>query len=123
MVRLAAEKATEHDIEQLYLRHEEQRVTLENSEQFMKHDMLFHREIARISRNPIFPAIVEALFGWASAYYQSIVHAPGAESLTLAEHKKIIEAIAAHDGEGAVQAMRDHLNRANELYKTALRQQ
>jgi len=122
MVRLAAEKATEHDIEQLYLRHEEQRVTLENSEQFMKHDMLFHREIARISRNPIFPAIVEALFGWASAYYQSIVHAPGAESLTLAEHKKIIEAIAAHDGEGAVQAMRDHLNRANELYKTALRQ-
>ena len=122
MVRLAAEKATEHDIEQLYLRHEEQRATLENSEQFMKHDMLFHREIARISRNPIFPAIVEALFGWASAYYQSIVHAPGAESLTLAEHQKIIEAIAAHDGEGAVQAMRDHLNRANELYQIALRQ-
>ena len=123
MVRLAAEKATEHDIEQLYLRYEEQRATLENTEQFMKHDMLFHREIARISRNPIFPAIVEALFGWASAYYQSIVHAPGAESLTLAEHQKIIEAIAAHDCEGAVRAMRNHLNRADELYKTAVRRQ
>ena len=123
MVRLAAEKATDQDIEQLYLRHEEQCAALQNSELFMKHDMLFHREIARISCNPIFPAIVEALFGWASAYYQSIVHAPGAESLTLDEHQKIIEAIAAHDSARAVQAMRDHLNRADALYKTAVTQQ
>ncbi len=123
MVRLAAEKATDQDIKQLYLRHEEQRAALQNSELFMKHDMLFHREIARISCNPIFPAIVEALFGWASAYYKSIVHAPGAESLTLAEHQKIIEAIAAHDAESAAQAMRNHLNRADELYKTAVRRQ
>ncbi len=123
MVRLAAEKATDQDIKQLYLRHEEQRAALQNSELFMKHDMLLHREIARISCNPIFPAIVEALFGWASAYYQSIVHAPGAESLTLAEHQKIIEAIAAHDAESAAQAMRNHLNRADELYKTAVRRQ
>lgn len=121
MVRLAAEKATDEDIRHLYTRHEEQRAALADSEQFMKHDMLFHREIARISDNPIFSAIVEALFGWASAYYQSIVHAPGAESLTLAEHQKIIEAIAAHDSERAEQAMRDHLNRANALYKTAIK--
>jgi DNA-binding FadR family transcriptional regulator len=89
----------------------------------MRNDMLFHREIARISLNPIFPAIVEALFDWASTSYRSIVHAPGAESLTLAEHKKIIEAIAAHDSALATQAMQDHLNRANELYKTAVKQQ
>ena len=76
-------------------------------------------EIARISGNPIFPAIVEALFGWASAYYQTIVRAPGAESLTLAEHQRIIEAIARGDADGAAQAMSEHLTRASDLYRQA----
>ena len=88
-----------------------------NLDQFMKLDMLFHREIARISGNPIFPAIVEALFGWASAYYQSIVRAPGAEALTLAEHQRIVDAIASNDPQRAVQAMEEHLTRANALYR------
>ena len=81
--------------------------------------MEFHREIARISGNPIFPAIVEALFGWASAYYQTIVRAPGAESLTLAEHQRIIDAIARGDGDAAAQAMTEHLTRASDLYRQA----
>jgi DNA-binding FadR family transcriptional regulator len=85
----------------------------------MKQDMYFHREIARISGNPIFPAIVEAMFDWASAYYQSIVRAPGAEVLTLAEHQKIIDAIAANDPVAAVKAMHDHLTRASDLYRQA----
>jgi DNA-binding GntR family transcriptional regulator len=57
--------------------------------------------------------------GWASAYYQSIVRAPGAEELTLLEHQKIIDAIAKHDVAGAVKAVTDHLTRANELYRTS----
>ena len=43
--------------------------------------------------------------------------APGAEALTLAEHQKIIDAIAAHDPDRAATAMHDHLTRANELYR------
>ena len=58
-----------------------------NLGKFLEFDMAFHREIARISGNPIFPAIVEALFGWASEYYQPLVRAPGAEELTLSEGK------------------------------------
>jgi DNA-binding FadR family transcriptional regulator len=81
--------------------------------------MAFHREIAQIGGNPIYPAIVEALFHWASEYYQSIVRAPGAEDLTLAEHERIVESIAARDPDAAAQAMRDHLTRANALYRQA----
>jgi hypothetical protein len=47
--------------------------------------------VARISGNPIFPAIVEALFQWAAEYYQAIVRAPGAEDVTLAEHQRLFE--------------------------------
>ena len=56
--------------------------------------MAFHREITRVSGHPISLAIVEALFGWASEYNHTIVRAPDAESLTLAEHQRLIGAIA-----------------------------
>jgi len=45
------------------------------------------------------------------------VRAPGAEELTLAEHQRIVDAIAAHDGDAAAEAMRSHLTRANALYR------
>ena len=117
MARLAAERATPDDVARLRRRLAEQRAALANMDQFLQRDMAFHREIASISGNPIFPTLIEALFDWASAYYQSSVRAPGAEDLTLAEHARIVHAIAAHDGPGAEQAMREHLLRANALYR------
>ena len=59
------------------------------------------------------------MFNWASGYYQTIVRAPGAESLTLFEHQRIINAIAQGDADAAAQAMSDHLNRASDLYRQA----
>jgi DNA-binding FadR family transcriptional regulator len=117
MARLAAERATEDDIVRLRQRLDEHRASMVNLGKFLEFDMAFHREIARISGNPIFPAIVEALFGWASEYYQPFVRAPGAEELTLSEHRRIVEAIAAHQPAEAEQAMREHLTRANALYR------
>jgi GntR family transcriptional regulator, sialic acid-inducible nan operon repressor len=119
--RMAAERASEEQIARLRLAITQQRASLDNLDEFIERDMAFHREIASISGNPIFPAIVEALFRWASEYYQSMVRAPGAEEVTLAEHALIVEAIAAHDANGAAAAMHAHLSRANALYKTLIR--
>lgn len=117
IARMAAQRATREDVERLRSRLADQRASMVNLDQFLSRDMAFHREIATISGNPIFPAIVEAMFNWASEYYQSIVRAPGAEELTLSEHQRIIDAIAAHEPDEAAQAMQDHLLRANELYR------
>ena len=46
---------------------------------------------------------------------------PGAEELTLAEHERIVDAIAAHDPQAASEAMRAHLTRANTMYQQLLR--
>ena len=119
MVRRAAQLASDEDIAVLRQRLEEHRASMVNLDHFIERDMQFHREIARISGNPIFPAIVEALFGWASEYYQAIVRAPGSENLTLAEHARILEAIAARDPDTAEQTMRDHLMRADAQYRQA----
>ncbi len=115
--RIAAERATLDDVTRLRRRLKEHQAALDDLDQFLHRDMVFHREIATISGNPIFPTVVEALFNWASEYYRAIVRAPGAEDLTLAEHERIVDAIAGHDAAGAEQAMRDHLLRANELYR------
>jgi DNA-binding FadR family transcriptional regulator len=117
MVRQAAEKATPDDVQRLRERLSAHQDSISTLDQFLKRDMEFHREIARISGNPIFPAIVEALFGWASEYYHTIVRAPGVESLTLAEHQRIIDAIAQGNAELSAKAMIDHLTRANDLYR------
>jgi DNA-binding FadR family transcriptional regulator len=118
---MAAQRATEEEIASLRLSVARHRASVADAERFMELDMAFHREIAAISKNPIFPSIVEALFRWASTYYQTLVRAPGAEALTLVEHERIVDAIAAKDPDAASSAMRDHLVRANELYQTLLK--
>jgi GntR family transcriptional regulator, sialic acid-inducible nan operon repressor len=117
MARIAAERATEEDIAHLKLAVAKHRASLNNLERFIELDMMFHREIAKISGNPIFPAIVEALFRWASEYYQPMVRAPGVEDLTLSEHGRIVEAIEKHAPDEAAAAMHAHLSRANSRYQ------
>lgn len=117
LARLAAQRATDADITRLRQRLDEHRQALDQLDLFVERDMAFHREIAAISGNPIFPAIVEALFRWAGEYYQAIVRAPGMENVTLAEHQRLLDAITRRDPEAAGQAMHDHLSRASELYR------
>ena len=115
--RMAAQKAEPQDVEALRARIEDQRAALTQMERFLACDMAFHREIARISGNPIFPAVIEAVFQWAGDYYQPLVRAPGAEQLTLEEHTRLVDAIAAHDADAAEAAVRAHVTRSNELYR------
>ncbi|HXZ06574.1 MAG TPA: GntR family transcriptional regulator, partial [Paraburkholderia sp.] len=84
--RMAAGRASEDDVAQLQLSVSQHRASMVNLDAFIDLDMAFHREIARISGNPIFPSIVESLFRWATEYYRPLVRAPGAEELTLSEH-------------------------------------
>jgi DNA-binding FadR family transcriptional regulator len=91
--------------------------SLDSLDDFLGKDMAFHRQVAAMTGNPIFPAIVEGMFGWLGEYYRELVRLPGAESLTIAEHRRIFEAIAAKDPDAAEAAMHDHVARASELYR------
>ncbi len=50
-----------------------------------------------------------------------MVRAPGAESLTLEEHARLVDAIEARDPDAAEAAMRAHLSRSNERYRSLMR--
>lgn len=90
---------------------------------FVDGDREFHVAIAAMTGNPVFPAIVDAMFRWLSGHYRALVRAPGAESLTLREHDDIRAAIARRDPQAAEEAMRRHLARANALYGALLREE
>jgi DNA-binding FadR family transcriptional regulator len=114
--RRAAERATPEDVRALRARLDAQRAVRDRQDAFVATDMAFHRELARISGNPIFPALVEALFDWARTAYRSLVRAPGAETLTLEEHGRLVAAIEAGDSDAAEAAMRAHLTRSDARY-------
>lgn len=117
MVRAAAKKRSERDIERLRSVLAAQREASQDRERFVALDGEFHREIAMISGNPIFVVVSEAIFSWLADFYHGAVSVPGLERLTLEEHEGIFAAIESGDADAAASRITRHLERANELYR------
>jgi len=86
---------------------------------FEQTDFAFHQEIARIARNPIFPAVNEALFSWLIEQRNTSGRAIGAGKAAYRAHHRIFKAIAKRDAAEAAEAMRAHLTEVIDLYWTA----
>ena len=56
------------------------------------------------------------MLGWLKEYHTDMLIWTGKEKFTLVEHEEIIDCIAAHDVEGAEEAMVRHLERSRSLY-------
>ena len=117
LARRAAAQATPESVARLRQRFAAHEHARQKLDEFLPRDMEFHREIAAMAGNPIFPALIEAMFGWLRVYYVTLVRLEGAEDVTIAEHRRILEAIAASDGDAAAEAMHDHISRGNALYR------
>ena len=119
MVRCAAEVATAEDVAALREIWERQKAADGDPAAFIRADMSFHARIAAITGNPIYAAVSEMMLGWLREYHSHLLIWRGKSHLTLAEHAAIIDRIAAHDPDGAEQAMTGHLERSNHLYRHA----
>ncbi|WP_281261484.1 transcriptional regulator NanR [Albidovulum aquaemixtae] len=116
LARIAAAKRTDEDIADLTALLAKQKSARADGEAFLEIDGRFHRRIAAMSGNPIFETVAHGIFTWMRAFHVEQVRKRGLEALTLAEHRTILDAIAAGNGEAAARSMRDHLDRANALY-------
>jgi DNA-binding FadR family transcriptional regulator len=90
-----------------------------NQSAFELTDFAFHQEIARIARNPIFPAVNEALFSWLIEQRNTSGRAIGAGEAAYRAHRRIFEAILKRDAAKAAEAMRAHLTEVINLYWAA----
>lgn len=118
MVRTAAMRATADDIVHLQEALERQRASLGHPERFLDTDLALHRLIAAVSGNPVYVAVSQAMLQWLSNFHEDLVRAPGAEVVTVEEHERLVTCIARHDPDGAEQAMKDHLTRAHQSYRS-----
>ncbi len=117
LARIAARRRTVADIARLVDIMAAMKLAQQDPRQFRILDGLFHREVAAISGNPIFSALIDALFRWLSDFHADMVAAPGLEALTVQEHQGILDAISRGDAEAAATATAAHLLRADALYR------
>lgn len=118
-VRLAAQKCTGEDIIDLRKLNNNQRTKIDNSKAFIQADISFHMRIAEITGNPILHAITQAMLTWIFQYNRPLLLWSGHEEKTLLEHEKLINVLEKQDADGSVIAMREHLNRAENLYSNS----
>lgn len=119
IVRTAAERATPEDIIRLRGVLKAQRNHLPHASEtkaFIEADMRFHTGIAEILDNPIISAASSSMLGWLREYHISLLQWSGKEDVTLAEHERIIDALAANDPQTAMDEMKSHLDRSKSLF-------
>lgn len=116
MVRRAAELATPEDVADLRAIHARQAAAAGDAPAFIRADMAFHTRVAQVTGNPIYVAVSEMMLGWLQEYHTHMLIWQGRSEQTLAEHAEVIDRIAAHDPDGAEQALTRHLARSNHLY-------
>lgn len=105
---IAAERATDADVQRLRDVHETMSREHEDVAAAALHDLEFHRMIARATQNDIYLLLMDSI-GSALIEIRRENLASGSTPATLGQHERVLERIAAHDPEGARAAMAEHL--------------
>lgn len=107
---LAAQRATDVEIEQLRSICDRMAAILEENEAASQVDMEFHSALARATHNELHLVMLDAISDSLMEIRRSTFHAHGRAGIALAAHRAILERIAARDASGARASMRTHLD-------------
>ncbi len=106
----AARTASSDDLARMRSTLDGMAATLERPERFLEHDLQFHLEVCKATRNRMLDRFMYASRWWQSASRRITNRAPSALPTALADHREIYEAIEAGEPERAERAMRHHLH-------------
>jgi GntR family transcriptional repressor for pyruvate dehydrogenase complex len=112
LAALAAERATDEQIAELAEEVTEMYAALDDSQQYLIHDIRFHRGIARAAGNPILAALMETVTANIYANRTRTIHRSQDFKVSSEMHREIYRAIRAHNPTQARHAMEKHLNLA-----------
>jgi GntR family transcriptional regulator, transcriptional repressor for pyruvate dehydrogenase complex len=117
--RLAAERATDEDIAELR-EHCERMAALEHDvEAASMADVEFHRAVARATHNELFVVMLDSIGDILLEIRRVTLGVPDRFQDGVDFHRRILDRVAAHDVDGAAQAMREHLEDADAAWRTA----
>jgi len=109
-VALAAERASEKEIEKLEEIVEEMRQLKDDPENFARANVSFHVAVAEASKNPILPVFFNSIYDLFLKQQEVVAKILNLASKSIEYHTKICEAIKEHNPQRAVKEMREHLN-------------
>lgn len=109
LVRNAAENATEAQLAQLKDALDRNGASVGDRDAFIRTDIEFHFVLAEMIDNPVFLALHDAMSTWLREQRQIALLEPGEDKTGFEAHRRIYEAVAAHDPDAAEKAMRQHL--------------
>jgi GntR family transcriptional repressor for pyruvate dehydrogenase complex len=116
LAELAAERASSDDIQSLTSEIEGMRSAIDDPENFLKHDVAFHRVMAHAANNKLMSGIMDTI---AQLLFhirrQSITNASSLKE-AIDWHQKILDAIRKHDPKRAKDMLAGHLRAAQESW-------
>lgn len=117
MAGLAAERHTEEDVERLTRACERMEAASKSVELAARADVEFHREIAKATHNELYLVMLDAIGDALVEIRRQNLTQPAATEVTLAHHRRILDAIAAGASRKAREAMREHLDHVEALWR------
>src|SRR5262245_11201720 len=116
LAELAAERATDPDIAALTREVVDMKATINDPEEFLKHDVRFHQAMARAANNKLMSGIMDTV---AQLLFhirrQTITHESDLEE-AIEWHEKIIAAMQKHDPKRAKEMLSGHLRWAQSAW-------
>jgi DNA-binding FadR family transcriptional regulator len=107
--RLAAQRATEQDLEAISARLMEMRSERSDLDAWTRADLGFHLAVASASHNPFLLTLLAPLVKVIERVIVAGYRSPRAVEAGLAAHERIWETVSSRDADGAETAMREHL--------------
>jgi len=112
--KLAAKKATAADLAEMQAALRGMSDSLENTAEYLEHDLRFHLIIARATQNSILQSLLGTTRGYLQAWIQRTLTAePDAvrrrAKLSISEHRAILKALQVRDAKAAGKAMASHI--------------
>jgi GntR family transcriptional repressor for pyruvate dehydrogenase complex len=111
MAALAAKRRTDDDLEQMRAGLDEMTRGLGSRERYIGGDLRFHLAVVSAARNRIAAHVMRAIRDVIRRALMSVYDIPGSPERSMAEHRRIFDAIVAGVPDEARQRMKEHLER------------
>jgi len=120
LASLAAEKATDADIEMLQATLDKYKNELEHSHVDCSTDLSFHTALVETAKNPFAARVWQMISARLSEVLARASDLPAVGATTLNDHQRIFRAIRNRNPKAAREAMRAHLENAERTWQIAL---
>ena len=118
-IGLAAERATEADIDELQEIYAKMEASRDDIKEFAAEDLNFHLAIAKASKNSLIIKVNQVVKNILSSSMSDIVSSLGSD-MGLYYHKQLIDTIISRDREVAKKTMEEHIDRTIEALQVRL---